>query len=110
MLQSKLFSFSEEPPTNEKASTVCKKNLIVQCNLSLLATPTHPKGLVIYDRIYEKGDELQKDYLQKKSALKKLGCPRTKLIFSHYRHLWSLLYICMKFEATTMLPVHTRVV
>ena len=51
MLQSKFFSFSEEPPTNEKASTVCKKdleNLIVQCNLSLLATPTHPKGLVIY--------------------------------------------------------------
>ena len=39
-----------------------------------------------------------------------LGCIRTKLRFSYGRLHWAFLYICMRFEVTTMLPVHTPAV
>ena len=59
----------------------------------------------ICDRICEKGHQLQK-MISRKS----LCCHRKKLRFSYRWHLWSLIYFCMKFKVTTMLPVHNRAV
>ena len=68
--------------------------------------------VAICDRICEKGYISSKNDLEKNALLRNM-LSQNKIdifIFSYRRHLLSFIYVCMKFEVTTMLPVHTTAV